>query len=260
MLSFSWDAGYEATPTSGLSRNSLDNDLRRIHAGIRERMEREHNFGANTDEDDGTHIPGKTTVVLKDSTVVRNALSDVQTGACYLLDDGTNMYFEVWTGAAWLRISDNDHDALAGLTDDDHGEMYWLGTSVVTDAAAILDMGGEHLSTAAVPTLATRVVDHIDDIHDITTIAAIKAQDIIQDKVTSATQQSFTGTVAGSGYVGCALASNITAMLSITLECTDGADGDLELGIMPYTYPNSYVIHNARITAKDYRLHLRYCT
>ena len=223
-------------------------------------MGAEHNFGPFTDEDDGTHIPGKTTVALKDDEAARDALANVQTGACYLLNDGTNSFFEIWNGTSWLRVSDDDHDALDGLSDDDHAAMYWLGTSTIVDAVAALDMGSNHLLLTGAPSGASRVTDHIDDIHDITAASAVKAQDIDNTKVTSGLQQHYTGTISGNGTAFIALPSGITAIISISLICTDGADGDLQLGIWGTVAYEHLVIKNTKVFSRDYSFRLRYCT
>ena len=61
LLSFSWNAAYEATPGSGLSRNSLDDELRRITSGVRERMELS---GFAVCEVASVRCPGEQLVVL----------------------------------------------------------------------------------------------------------------------------------------------------------------------------------------------------
>lgn len=178
MLSFTWDATYEGTPSSGLSRNSLDNEIRRITSGVRERMGREHNFGPFTDTDDGTHIPGKTTILLTGNAAARAAVSDMQEGALFLQDDGTNLELFLYTGAAWVSITDDVHGSMDNLTDDLAHEQYML-----KDTAYVLedtfDMNDQRLSTLAatnVPLVADHPFD--DNPHYVIAYTAIVAGSI----------------------------------------------------------------------------------
>lgn len=180
MLSFSWDSAYESTPGTGLSRGSIDDTIRQMSRGIRQRMEREHNFGYDTEADDGTHRPGKTTVALRDSEAVRLALANMQDGAVYVqIESGVLTLYVYIEGTGWTALSTNAHHDLEGLSDDDH-EQYWLLTEGIDDPTVSLDMGGNLLSIPGSITGALKVEDHVDvtNPHPVTTGDAIKADDL----------------------------------------------------------------------------------
>lgn len=114
-MSFTWNSAYESYPSNKLNRNSIDNEIRKWSRGIREFMEIEHNFGPYTDKDDGSHIPGKTTVLLEGDETTRDALTDVQEGGLYLLDDGSSLQLQVYLSGAWVDVGSLSHGDMEGL-------------------------------------------------------------------------------------------------------------------------------------------------
>jgi hypothetical protein len=256
MLSFDWDSNYEGTPGDGLSRGSIDDTIRQMIRGVRERMEREHNWGYDTENDDGTHIPGQTTVALKDDSAARAALSDMQDGAIYVEDDGAgDVKLYVYNGSTWADFTSADHADLADLDADDHD--YWLKTEVLDAEDYTLDMDGNHLEVSSVPTNTLRVTDHIYDIHDITGPDAVKDDSIDETKVYRADTVSGSGEVSGNGgIVDISLPSDTIAIVGIDFECTDGEDDALRLGVRVNVSGQAQAnlsLMNSKLFARDYR-------
>lgn len=146
MITFTWNSSFESRPGIGLNRNALDNELRLIAQGVRERMEREHNWGPYTDKDDGTHIPGKTTVLGIGSYANRTSYSNPQEGALYVAEDegeSGNMQIYIYYNSDWHKISELDHGSLTNLTDVGAHTMYLLKTGGTVDGK--IAMGGNDL-------------------------------------------------------------------------------------------------------------------
>lgn len=123
MLSFLWTDAYLAKPTINVNRSNLDNQLRTFKRGTREVMSREHNFGAGT-PNDGKHSAGKIEVAKYGSTATRDALSDVPTGALFVVQSGGVSDLYAYDGSTWVKIGTNDHSALANLAQNDHTQYY----------------------------------------------------------------------------------------------------------------------------------------
>jgi len=123
---FAWDSDYEATPTSALGRSLIDNTLREVKSGVRERFEVEHEFGPNTDTDTGRHTPGGTTVMPTGTDTPAVALPNAENGAIYLKSVGAA--YEVWVKDSvngWVQYSTTDHNELSGRNDHDHPKYIW---------------------------------------------------------------------------------------------------------------------------------------
>lgn len=149
MVTFTWDSTYEGMPGSTLSRAMIDNELRKVRSGVREIMEIEHNWGPYTNEDDGSHIPGETTVMLKGNATTRDALTNVQEGALYFLSDGGTIELYVYTSSAWVKATDVDHGSYSNLLSDSHPEYVLKGLDETMTEA--LDMGGNDVINASPP-------------------------------------------------------------------------------------------------------------
>jgi hypothetical protein len=140
-----WDAAYEALPTSALAKSLIDDEIRRMKLGIRERMGQEHQFGPFTNEDTGGHIPGKTTVLGQGDATALAAVTNMQEGALYLLEDGTDLRVQVYLSSSWVQLGSADHLLLSGTNDDDHpGLLKKDGGIMVGD----LDMGTDKIITS----------------------------------------------------------------------------------------------------------------
>lgn len=235
-MSFSWDAAYEALPTDGLSRSSLDDALRYMLVGVRQRMGEEHNFGPFTDEDDGTHIPGKTTVLLTGNAAALAALTDMEEGSLFLQDDGSNLELFLYTSAAWLSITDDVHGSMANLTDDLCHEDYML-----KDTAYILedtfDMNDQRLSTlvaAGVPLVADHPYDN--DPHSVAASSAIATDTVDFWTGLANTYKYSISTVISKGGAPSTqllvLPTNAVAVVAFVLQAHDGAD-DWQVGCIP---------------------------
>lgn len=114
--------------------------------GIREFMEAEHNFGPYSDKDDGSHRPGRTTVLLEGDTATRDALSP-QEGALYLLDDGEFLQLQGYFSGAWTDIATLDHGELSDLVVGNPHPQYILNVEgeLSGDADSLLDMNGNQV-------------------------------------------------------------------------------------------------------------------
>lgn len=108
-----WNAGYEATPTSALAKTLIDDELRRLKLAIRERMGQEHQFGPYTDEDTGRHIPGKTTVLSQGNAAAMAAVTNMQEGALYLMEDGVDLQLHAYLSGSWVTLGSVDHAILS---------------------------------------------------------------------------------------------------------------------------------------------------
>ena len=145
-ITFVWDAAFEAAPGDGLARSLIDNEIRLIPRGIRERMEDEHEWGFNTELDTGVHRAGYVTVMGKGNAAAMAAVADMQQGSLYLMTDGADLQIHIYiTGTGWVKLASIDHLGLAGTTDDDH-PLYLKRDGGAMEAD--LDMGGHLLQTA----------------------------------------------------------------------------------------------------------------
>ena len=151
-ITFTWDSGYEGQPSSALSRSAIDNEIRKARLGVRGIMEREHNFGPYNDADDGSHIGGATTVLLKGNAATRDGLTNVQEGALYFLDDSGNKELYIYTSGAWVKATELDHGALTDLTEDTHTHYAKKAGDSLTGA---LDMAGNRVIISSPPALGT---------------------------------------------------------------------------------------------------------
>ena len=144
MLSFDWNAIYETTPADGLSRGSIDDVIRQISRGVRQRMSREHNFGYTSEKDDGTHRPGKTTVASKSSTVNP---TDADTGSLHFYSSGTVRQLKLKKpDDTWTTLSENKHSTLVGTTTSTgHDDVYVRNDQDFSDVAVTVNMGGNKL-------------------------------------------------------------------------------------------------------------------
>ncbi len=133
-----WNAAYEATPTNQLRISLLDNVIRDISFGIRERMSVEHEWGPGSELNDGSHIMGGTSVLDTGDLAARNALSGMQEGSLFLMNTGTDLNLCIYDDATWKLLSTVDHDALTGTTDNDHPQ-YLQKDGGVMDAALNMD-------------------------------------------------------------------------------------------------------------------------
>ena len=242
MLSYTWNAAWEASPSNSLSRNSLDDHLRRITGGLRERMEREHNWGPFTDSDDGSHIAGKTTVLLTGDAVALAAVADMQEGALFLQDDGTNLELFLYTGAAWVSITNDVHGNMENLTDDLAHEQYML-----KDTAYVLedtfDMNDQRLSTLAavgVPLVADHPYDF--DPHAVLAYTALADDSIVLlDALSTTYLVHYSGQLSRGGAaanVNLVLASDTIAVIGLRLQAMEGPD-DWVVGCIPNAgYPH----------------------
>jgi hypothetical protein len=134
-----WDASYEATPTDSLRINLIDNVIRDITFGIRERMSVEHEWGPGNDLNDGSHIMGGTSVLATGNLAAQTALANMQEGSLFLLNTGTDLNLSIYDEATWKNLSTVDHDALTGTTDNDHPQCLLKDGGVML---APLDMSG----------------------------------------------------------------------------------------------------------------------
>lgn len=144
-ITFVWDAAFEAAPGNDLARSLIDNEIRLIARGIRERMEDEHEWGFNTELDTGVHRAGYVTVMGKGNAAAMAAVTNMQQGSLYLMTDGADLQIHIYiTGTGWVKLSSIDHLGLAGTTDDDH-PLYLKRDGGVMEAD--LNMGGKLLQT-----------------------------------------------------------------------------------------------------------------
>jgi len=134
-----WDAAYEATPTSSLRIGLIDNVIRDVTFGIRERMEVEHEWGPGSDINDGSHIMGGTSILDTGDATAMAALTGMQQGALFLLNTGTDLQLMIYLSGTWTALSTVDHDQLTGTTDDDHPQYVLKDGGVMTGN---LDMSG----------------------------------------------------------------------------------------------------------------------
>jgi hypothetical protein len=219
MITFTWNSAFEAVPTSGLNRNALDNALKKIPQGIRERMELEHNWGPYADADDGKHSPGLVTVCDKGDADARDALSNVKKGSLFLVEDTGVLQLYVCTnevGPVWTKATDMDHATLAGLTDDDHEQYVLAAGDEMSDP---LDMNGNKITTSTAHDQGLVAYQHVSEGHSsIGNVAAIADDNILLSHFKLGTYE-YTGTLAA------------------------GAEDTISLGSTTYVYffaPNLY--------------------
>lgn len=135
MLSFTWDSAYESRPTSVLARSSIDDEIRKIKRGVRERMEREHHWGPFTEKNDGSHKGGGTTIALRDTALVRSSLTNVEKGAIFFEEDGDNILTSYYDGSSWVsELTSFDHNTLSGLDIGDPHPQYAISDMVLSNA------------------------------------------------------------------------------------------------------------------------------
>lgn len=137
-----WD---ETIPTSALAKSLIDDELRRMKLAIRERMGQEHQFGPFTDFDTGRHIPGKTTVLGQGDSTDLAAITTMQAGSLFLLEDGSDLQVQLYNGSAWVALSTLDHAVLTGRDDDDHPGLLKKDGGIM---AGDLDMGTYKITTS----------------------------------------------------------------------------------------------------------------
>ncbi len=148
-VTFTWGSTYENLPGAALARSMIDNELRAMRRGVREIMEIEHNWGQYTDIDDGSHGPGRVTVMLKGDAAVRDALTDVQEGALYFLSDSGTIELYIYTSGAWVKTTDIDHASFSNLLADSH--VNYLKKDLTDAMTEALDMGGYDIVNASPP-------------------------------------------------------------------------------------------------------------
>jgi len=145
-MTFNWDSSYESLPTDQLNRALIDNAIRGIKVGTRERMEVEHEWGPYTDEDTGRHRKGHVSVIMRGDATTRDALVNPQPGSLYLLEDGSDLqlflYFDPAGGTnySWEKISTLDHSSFADKNGGDPHPQYTLKNGGVMSGQ--LDMNG----------------------------------------------------------------------------------------------------------------------
>lgn len=149
MITFTWNSGYEGQPDNSLARNMIDNELRKMRRGVRERLEREHNFGPYAEKDDGSHRPGRTTVLLSGDATTRDNLTNVQEGALYFLNDGGTKELYIYTSGSWEKATNVDHGAYNNLDVDSHEQYLKKDLDDIMDNA--LGMGGNEIEISSVP-------------------------------------------------------------------------------------------------------------
>jgi hypothetical protein len=132
-----WDATYETLPSNTLRIGLIDNIIRDLSFGIRERMSVEHEWGPGSDLNDGSHIPGGTSVLDTGDATTLAAVTGMQQGALYLKNTGTDLNLMIYKSGAWQALSTMDHDLLTGRTDDDHPQYVLKDGGVMTGS---LDM------------------------------------------------------------------------------------------------------------------------
>jgi hypothetical protein len=115
-----WDATYEAQPTDSLGISLIDNVIRDIAFGIRERMSIEHEWGSQSTLNDGSHILGGTTVMSTGDAATMYALTGMQEGALYLQNTGIDINLMIYQTGTWTIVSTLDHEKLTGRTNNDH--------------------------------------------------------------------------------------------------------------------------------------------
>jgi hypothetical protein len=183
-----WDSAYEATPGSNLVRSLIDDEIRQMTYGVRERMSQEHRWGpfgvADTDPetlsfktnalDEGSHLPGGTTICDIGDSTDRDAIVTPQLGALFVVYADANYEVNIYTTEGWTALSTMNHADLVGREDNDHQQYVLKSGGVMTGN---LDMGGYTIETQETgQTLGTlalykhRTMSHgtIEDIRAIT--------------------------------------------------------------------------------------------
>jgi hypothetical protein len=167
MATFSWEwgSGYESIPSDTLNRSLIDDALRNMRIGVRERMEPEHNWGPCADKDDGSHRGGYVTVLDKGDEAARDAVANMQDGALFLMQVGDDLQLQLYiAGTGWVQAGTLDHGALSNLDQNTHTQ-YLLKTGGVM--AGDFNMGSYSLELAT--GLATQLgfvqIPHMDEEH-----------------------------------------------------------------------------------------------
>jgi len=172
-FSFIWDSAFESYPPNTVARDSIDNEIRRIALGIRERMSREHEWGPGT-LDDGTHKQGYVTAVLSGSTAQMNDLASPANTLFW--NTSTDTLYAYSSGQGWYALAIKDHATLVNRTEDDHPQYILRGGDVLTGD---LDMDGNVLTVSE----GSGVVpySHVADGHSpIDSVLAIKDGAVLQ--------------------------------------------------------------------------------
>jgi hypothetical protein len=143
VISYNWNSDFEARPTINLSRSVFDDQIRYTTRGIRERMEVEHEWGPNSGLDDGRHKKGYMQITDVGDSTARAAITNPQEGSLFLLEDSGFLKLQVYTDGAWEMVGTNYHDALAGLSDDDHPQYLKKAGGTFTGS---LDAGGNAIT------------------------------------------------------------------------------------------------------------------
>jgi hypothetical protein len=153
-----WDSDYEATPANTLVRSLIDDEIRQVIYGIRERMSVEHRWGPRTAPDtdpeslsyqlynltQGYHIPGGTTICDIGDETDRDVVSSPQLGSLFIVQDGSNYSVNIYTSEGWQSLSTIDHLELTGTSDNDHPQYVLIDGGAMTGA---LDMDGFTINT-----------------------------------------------------------------------------------------------------------------
>jgi len=131
-LSVTWNSNFETRPPYGISRSSMDDEMRLMRKMVRQVMSQEHHFGYGTD-DDGRHREGYVTLFGVGDSTARDAVSGMPDGALWLLDDGTNYRLQAYkeSTTSWVTVAYPDHGALVALTDSDAHPEFLLKTGGV---------------------------------------------------------------------------------------------------------------------------------
>ncbi len=261
-FSFLWDSAYESTPTQGLNRNQIDNRLRQLWTATRERMGAEHNFGPYTDLDDGSHIRGGTTVALKDDLTARDALTDMENGALFCMEDGSDVVLCVFvTGTGWVEVSSLDHASLLNLDVNVHTQYLLRSGGTMTGD---LDMGGQHL---LMPDVQESQMDLLQYRHanlyhpSPSNLDAIKANVILIGKMRRTQKSSSGQTDAFNGvYRYQLLADNTTDFMFMPNVWTDGREDDSSIvAATGGLYPGLALVISQSIPGLvDWRINLEY--
>lgn len=102
MLSFTWDTQFEQTPTGAASRSIIDDQIRRIKKGTRERMEPEHEWGPYSDKNSGIHRGGVTKVSQIGVLAERDALAEMREGSLFIVDESDDIRISYYNGSEWI--------------------------------------------------------------------------------------------------------------------------------------------------------------
>lgn len=251
VFSFTWDTAYEASPSSGLSRGSIDDILRQLNRGLRERFEVEHNVGYTTESDDGTHIPGKTTVALMDDAAALAALSDMQDGAVYVQDDGANIKVYVYIdGTGWVDFTNDDHGQLENLALDSAHDQYWVADDDLDASDSTLNMGGNYLEVSGTVTGGLKVSEHVVNGHTLISATALKDGTLGRQHLSVNVSTVTDFHVAHGEFIYFEVPSTAKAILAISIKSSAG-NGPIYLGCFTNSgsaVPNVAALNNSGAT------------